>query len=108
MSHYLPLITRADPERAPNAARPGVPASDKLVSLFEPHTDIIVKGARTVIRPQAQPGHRQSGLILDIVIEAGNPADAERFLPMLDRHIDRCEVPRQMAADGLCQPRQPR
>ena len=79
-----------------------VPASDKLVSLFEPHADIIVKGARDV-----QYGHKlnlvtgKSGLILDIVIEAGNPADAERFLPMLDRHIARCGTPpRQMAADG--------
>ena len=43
----------------------------------------------------------KSGLILDLVIEAGNPADAERFLPMLDRHIARCGAPpRQMAADG--------
>ena len=29
----------------------------------------------------------RSGLILDLVIEAGNPADSERFLPMLERHI---------------------
>ena len=42
-----------------------------------------------------QYGHKlnlatgKSGLILDVVIEAGNPADAERFLPMLDRHIAR-------------------
>ena len=79
-----------------------VPAGEKLVSLFEPHADIIVKGARDV-----QYGHKlnlvtgQSGLILDIVIETGNPADAERFLPMLDRHIARCGTPpRQMAADG--------
>ncbi len=43
----------------------------------------------------------KSGLILDVVVEAGNPADAERFLPMLDRQIPRCGVPpRQMAADG--------
>src|SRR6478736_2430647 len=43
----------------------------------------------------------KSGLILDVVIEAGNPADAERFLPMLERHIARCGTPpRQMAADG--------
>jgi len=42
-----------------------------------------------------------SGLILDIVVEAGNPADAERFLPMLERQIARCGVPpRQVAADG--------
>jgi IS5 family transposase len=26
-------------------------------------------------------------LILDLVVEAGNPADSERFLPMLERHI---------------------
>ena len=28
-----------------------------------------------------------TSLILDIVIEAGDPADSERFLPMLKRHI---------------------
>ena len=79
-----------------------MPASEKLVSLFEPHADIIVKGARDV-----QYGHKlnlatgQSGLILDIVVEPGNPADAERFLPMIERQIDRCGAPpRQVAADG--------
>ena len=40
-------------------------------------------------------------MILDIVIEAGNPADSERFLSMLDRHIARTGAPpRQTAADG--------
>jgi IS5 family transposase len=103
VSHYLPLITRVLAQSERRVLRgQTVPATDKLVSLFEPHADIIVKGARDV-----QYGHKlnlvtgKSGLILDIVIEAGNPADAERFLPMLDRHIDRCgRPPRQMAADG--------
>jgi transposase, IS5 family len=56
---------------------------------------------------QVQYGHKlnlatgKSGLILDVVVEAGNPADAERFLPMLDRHIARSgRAPRQTAADG--------
>ena len=46
-----------------------------------------------------QYGHKlnlvtgRSGLILDVVVEAGNPADAERFLPMLERQIARCGVP---------------
>ena len=31
----------------------------------------------------AQHDHRPSGLILDLVIEAGDPADSERLLPML-------------------------
>jgi transposase, IS5 family len=79
-----------------------VAAGDKIVSLFEPHADIIVKGSRDV-----SYGHKlnlttgRSGLILDLVIEAGNPADSDRFLPMLDRHIDFYgEAPRQAVADG--------
>ena len=68
----------------------------------EPHADIIRKGGR-----QVQYGYKlnlatgKSGLILDVVVETGNPADAERFLPMLDRHIARAGAPpRQTAADG--------
>ena len=79
-----------------------VPASDKCVSLFEPHTDIIVKGRREV-----QYGHKlnlvsgRSGLILDVVIEPGNPADSQRFMPMLERHQAHYGMmPRQVAADG--------
>jgi IS5 family transposase len=79
-----------------------VPASEKVVSLFEPHADIIVKGGREV-----QYGHKinlatgRSGLILDVVVETGNPADAERFLPMLERHIaSHGQPPRQIAGDG--------
>ena len=78
----------AQSERRVLAGAP-VPAGDKLVSLFEPH------------------GHKlnltsgRSGLILDLVIEAGNPADSERLLPMLERHIaHHGEAPRQLAADG--------
>ena len=103
VDHYLPLIARVlDQSQRRVLHGQAVPASEKLVSLFEPHADIIVKGARDV-----QYGHKlnlltgKSGLILDLVIETGNPADAERFLPMLDRHIARCGTPpRQMAADG--------
>jgi IS5 family transposase len=103
VDHYLPLIARVlDQSERRVLHGQAVPAAEKLVSLFEPHADIIVKGARDV-----QYGHKlnlitgKSGLILDVVIEAGNPADAERFLPMLDRHIAGCGTPpRQMAADG--------
>ena len=103
VNHYLPLIARIIDQSARRVLKgEAVPAGEKLVSLFEPHADIIVKGGREV-----QYGHKlnlatgNSGLILDVVIEAGNPADAERFLPMLDRHIARAGAPpRQTAADG--------
>lgn len=101
--HYRSLIVQViDQTERRVFAKEKVPASDKIVSVFEEHSDIIVKGPRDV-----QYGHKinlstgRSGLVLDVVIEAGNPADAARFLPMLDRHIKHYgKPPRQMAADG--------
>jgi IS5 family transposase len=103
INHFKPLILRVIDQtqrRVFNGEK--VPADEKLFSLFEEHTDIIVKGAR-----DTQYGHKlnlssgRSGLILDVVIETGNPADSERFMPMLERHQQHYgSVPRQMAADG--------
>jgi len=79
-----------------------VPATEKIVSLFEPHTDIIVKKRR-----ETEFGHKltlstgASGLVLDVVIEDGNPADTECLLPMVDRHVNFYgEVPKRLAVDG--------
>ena len=64
-----------------------VPASEKIVSIFEPHTDIIIKDRR-----ETYYGHKiclsggQSNLITDCVILDGNPADTDLTVKMLDRH----------------------
>jgi transposase, IS5 family len=79
-----------------------VPASEKVVSFFEDHTDIIEKGQREIVY-----GHKvfltggKSGLILDCLIVSGNPADTDLFIPMLERqeHIYG-KPPLQTAADG--------
>ncbi len=63
-----------------------VAATDKVVSIFEPHTDVIVKDRRDTIF-----GHKicltggASNLILDCLIVEGNPADSDLAIPMLDR-----------------------
>ncbi|MBN7798104.1 ISNCY family transposase [Parahaliea mediterranea] len=79
-----------------------VPASEKLVSLHEPHTDIIVKGSRDV-----QYGHKinlttgRQGLVLDATIEAGNPGDVTRYLPLIERQMALYgKIPAAVAADG--------
>lgn len=79
-----------------------VPASEKLVSIFEPHTDILVKGQRDV-----HYGHKvcltggRSSLILDCVIEEGNPTDATLVERTLVRHRDLFgRAPRQACFDG--------
>lgn len=103
INHYKPLILQVI-EQTQRRVFKGekVPAHEKLFSLFEEHTDIIVKGSRDI-----QYGHKlnlssgRSGLILDVVIESGNPADSMRFIPLLDRHILHYgEPPKQTAADG--------
>ena len=63
-----------------------VPSGEKVVSIFEEHTDIIKKDRRDTFY-----GHKicltggASNLILDCVIAQGNPADTELAIPMLDR-----------------------
>lgn len=64
-----------------------VPASEKIVSIFEPHTDIIVKDNRDTFY-----GHKvclssgASNLITDCLIVDGNPRDTALTNHMLDRH----------------------
>jgi len=103
VAHYLPLITQViDQTQRRVFQGESVPAGEKIFSLFETHTDIIIKGNRDI-----QYGHKlnlssgKSGLILDVVVEQGNPADTERLLPMLERHINQygC-APKQVAVDG--------
>lgn len=79
-----------------------VPASEKVVSFFEPHTDIIKKSNR-----DTQYGHKvffttgATSLILDCLIEQENPADSTKYMPMLARQKDIYgRMPRQVSADG--------
>lgn len=64
-----------------------VHASEKIVSIFEPHTDIIKKDRRETFY-----GHKvclsggASNLITDCLILDGNPADTDLSDQMLDRH----------------------
>jgi len=103
INHYKPLILQLIDQTQRRVFKgEKVPAHEKLFSLFEEHTDIIVKGSRDI-----QYGHKlnlssgRSGLILDVVIESGNPADSMRFIPLLDRHILHYGgPPKQTAADG--------
>ena len=102
-TNYLDLLARVK-EQTERRVLGGetVPAGEKVVSLFEPHTDIIVMGGR-----KTHYGHKvnlttgRSGLVLDVVMEDGNPADSARCLPMLKRHITHYgAAPSRAAFDG--------
>jgi transposase, IS5 family len=79
-----------------------VPASEKIVSFFEEHTDIIVKGKR-----DTEYGHKvflsggTSTMILGCLILRGNPADADQYQALLEQHKQQYgRMPRQVTVDG--------
>ena len=79
-----------------------VPASEKVFSLFEPHTDIIIKDRRETFY-----GHKVcltgggSNLIIDCLITKGNPADSTLTERMLERQKEIYNrYPLKVALDG--------
>lgn len=79
-----------------------VPNEEKIFSIYEQHTDIIVKGSRDV-----QFGHKvdftsgRSNLILHCDVLRGNPSDTKLFAPALDSIIEGYGIiPRDCATDG--------
>jgi hypothetical protein len=117
VQHYLPLIGRVLDQSERRVLRgQAVPADEKLVSLVEPHADI-VKGARDV-----QYGHKlnlitgKSGLILDLVIEAVRDFGGSRFerrpdvrfcgtsLQLTNQRGEDGVKPGHDEAGGACQP----
>jgi len=103
LQHYVDLAHRviAQTERRVFDGET-VPAAEKLVSIFESHTDIIIKGNR-----ETQFGHKlcltscASGLVTDAVVEQGNPADSTLAVKMMQRHQELFgKAPRQACFDG--------
>ncbi|HUU39740.1 MAG TPA: ISNCY family transposase [Desulfatiglandales bacterium] len=79
-----------------------VPNESKIYSIYEQHTDIIVKGSREV-----KFGHKvdlcsgKSNLVLNCQVLRGNPSDKDLFAPAVDAIIDNYgKSPRDCATDG--------
>jgi IS5 family transposase len=78
-----------------------VPASEKIVSLFEEHTDIICRGKES--RP-VEYGHKiwlnevEGGLVSRYRILDGNPSDEEQWKPSLKAHLKTFHQPPHQAS----------
>jgi IS5 family transposase len=80
-----------------------LPPDEKIVSIFEPHTDIIRRGKP---RKPTEYGHKvwlgevEGGFISQYQILEGNPADGAQWQPTLERHIEQFgHPPWQASAD---------
>jgi len=103
LERYIPLVGQViDQAYRRLVLGETLTADEKIVSLFEPHTDILVKGLRDVAF-----GHKvcitegASSLILDVKVLDGNPADSELVPGVIDRHMQFYgTAPKEAVFDG--------
>ena len=103
---FIPLVSQAI-EQVVQRVLQGktLSASDKVVSLFEPHTQILRRGKAPP--RDTEFGHKvnyaevEHGLVSDWqVIAQGNPPDAQLLPPLLRAHVKRFgHAPRVLAGD---------
>jgi len=79
-----------------------VPNEEKIFSIYEQHTDIIVKGGReSVFGHKINLATGKSNLVLHCDVLRGNPSDKTLYAPTLDQVIKTYErVPHASADDG--------
>ena len=100
---YIPLANKViDQSYRRVVKKEEVPVAEKIVSIFEVHTDIIVKGFRDVVF-----GHKirvatgKSCMILSVEVLDGNPKDSTLIPDILKDHQDTFgAAPEEAAFDG--------
>jgi IS5 family transposase len=103
LDRFLPLTQRVmDQTQRRVLNGESVPAAEKIVSIFEEHTDIIRKDNRETLY-----GHKicltggASSMILDCQVLEGNPADSTLAQEMVERQVKIfSRPPRQIVFDG--------
>jgi transposase, IS5 family len=103
LDRFLPLVSQVmDQTRRRVLEGQSVPVEEKIVSIFEDHTDIIRKDRRETLY-----GHKicltggASSMILDCQVLEGNPADSTLAKTMVDRQSEiYAHPPRQVVFDG--------
>jgi IS5 family transposase len=108
---YLPLVQRVVEQTEQRVLQgQSVSATDKVVSLFEPHTAIICRGKA---KPkETEFGHKiwfaevDGGLISEYRLLAGNPPDAQQLLTSVKAHRQLFgKAPREVSGDrGIYSP----
>jgi len=104
LNHFIPLARQVIQQTTRRILKgEQAPAKEKIVSIFEEHTDIIVRGK------EAKPveyGHKiwlnevEGGLVSHYRILDGNPSEEKQWKPSLKAHIQTFQhAPVQASAD---------
>jgi transposase, IS5 family len=103
MEHLMPLLTQVySMTHRKEIGGEAVPNGQKIFSIYELHTDIIVKGSREIkFGHKVNIGTGKSNLILTCEVLQGNPADSTLYRDTMDKLVDSYgRVPRDSATDG--------
>jgi len=91
LDHYIPLAEKViDQCRRRVFEGEEVPAHEKVVSIFEEHTDIIMRGKT---QSPTEFGHKvvistgASGIVTQYKVCEGNPSDGDMVGEILDKHV---------------------
>ena len=103
MEHLLPLMSQVySMTYQKEIEGEAVPNDKKVFSIYEPHTDIIVKGSREIkFGHKVNIGTGKSNLILTCEVLKGNPSDSTLYQDTINKLVDSYDkVPRDSATDG--------
>ena len=102
LNQVIPLVERVISQTRRRVLQAeSVPAAEKVVSLFEPHSAIIRKGK---LEHPTQFGRAiwlsevEGGIISRYAVLTGNPPDAEQLKPSLEHHLEVFEHPPDLLA----------
>ena len=103
LQHFLPLLEKVVAQTRERIWGGNTHVEGKILSLFEPHTEVIRKGK--VHKPNefgrlVRIDEVENGIISNVEVLEGNPADTNSFLPAVKQHVARWgRAPRSGAAD---------
>ena len=90
LEHFLPLVGKVIQQTHQRVFRDNRHVAGKIVSLFEPHSQVIRKGKAH--KPNefgrlVRVDEVENGIVSGYEVLEGNPADSGSFLPALQQHL---------------------
>src|ERR1700676_5273953 len=89
LRHFLPLVENVIRQTKERVVKGNSHVEDKVLSLFEPHTEVIRKGKAH--KPNefgrlVRIDEVENGIVSGYQVLAGNPADSTSWMPALEQH----------------------
>lgn len=89
IEHFAPLVDKVIAQARARVFGGNTRVADKIVSIFEEHTQVIRKGKAhkpTEFGRLVRIDETENGIVSEYEVKRGNPADVDDFVPAVRRH----------------------